>query len=102
MTETPEIPESLYIEHIADSKTAITTWTNNAGTPHEDKYDALDIDLPDLLDAINAEGLPVACPECKALASLHIPVKDALRWEVTRSHKSGCSAMQDRPDLHAV
>lgn len=97
-----EIPTELYEPHIADSKTSITTWTTNEGTPHEHKYDALDIDLPDLLDAINAEGLPVACPDCGALASLHIPVKDALHWEVSRSHKSGCSWMGERPDLRAV
>ena len=87
---------------LAASRTYITTFTAYADTPQEDSYEALVIDLPDILDAIAAEGLPVACPECKALASMVIPLKDCKRWEVKSAHMPECSAMREKPDLRVL
>jgi len=86
------ISPDLYEPHLGDSNTYLTTVTTDAGTPKERKYDALNIDLPDLLDAIAAEGLPVACPDCGSFASLQVPVKNPLQWEVGHGHLGGCSA----------
>lgn len=97
-----EIPAELYEPHIDDSRTYVTTYTVDEGKPTEREYDALIIDLPDLLDAIAAQGLPVACPECKALASLVIPVKDCKAWEVGASHTPECSAAGTKPNLRLL
>lgn len=97
-----EIPESLYQPHIDESHTYITTFTVDEGKPTEHDYDALVIDLPDLLDAIAAEGLPVACPGCKALSSLVIPVRDCKAWEVQTGHRPECTAVQTRPNLRVL
>lgn len=99
---TAEIPESLYLPYLHESHTYVTTYTAYAGTPQEDSYDALVIDVPDLLDAIAAEGLPTACPECKGLASLVIPVKDCKQWQVNTGHKPECSAVREKPDLRVL
>lgn len=97
-----EIPESLYQPHIDNSHTYITTFTEEEGTPQEREFDALVIDLPDILDAIAAEGLPVACPECKALSSLVIPLKDCKTWEVQSAHRPECSSAAKRPNLRVL
>lgn len=97
------IPESLYSGDLLEaSRTYITTFTAYADTPQEDSYEALVIDLPDIFDAIAAEGLPVACPECKALSSMVIPLKDCKRWEVKSAHMPECSAMREKPDLRVL
>jgi hypothetical protein len=97
-----EIPESLYNPHLHESHTYITTFTVDEGKPTEHEYDALVIDLPDILDAIAAEGLPVACPECGALSSMTIPLKDCKAWEVQSGHKPECTAVAERPDLRVL
>lgn len=97
-----EIPESLYFPYLNDSRTYMTTYTVDAGKPTEHEYDALIIDVPDLLDAIAATGVPVACPECKALASLSIPVKDVKAWDVSASHRAECSEAKARPQLRVL
>jgi hypothetical protein len=88
-----EIPEGLYLSYIKQSATYITTFTVNAGKVDEHEYDALNIDLPDLLDAIAAKGLPVACPSCGVLSSLTVPLKAPLDWEVSTTHRNECSVL---------
>lgn len=94
------IPADLYETHLAESKTYIATFTVEAGTPDEHEYDALNIDLPTLLDAINAEGLPIACPECGGLASLTVPVKNPMEWEVNTSHLAECGGPEEQRRKH--
>lgn len=96
------IPADLYEPHIPNSHTYYTTFTVDEGKPTEHEYDALVIDLPDILDAIAAEGLPVACPECKALASMTIPLKNPTKWEISSGHTPECSAVREKPDLRVI
>ena len=91
-----EIPEDLYLPHIKQSATYITTFTVNAGQADEHEYDALNIDLPDLLDAIAAEGLPVVCPSCGMLSSLTVPLGASHDWEIGTSHRNGCSVLAEQ------
>ncbi len=98
---TAEIPESLYAPYLHESRTDVATFRVHAGTPQEYSYQGITIDVPTLLDAIAAEGLPVACPTCGGVASLVIPTNAPASWEVLRGHKDGCH-VPDRQTLRLV